>query len=271
MTAQVATLVPSPVPANPIEGLPGRRKRPAPTGAGESASVGGSESGVARCPTARFAPSIVPSGWSTWVPIPLVRLARRSADRHLSATYQYMNNPPKPAGPGRYRSNFRFKCLRVGREKTLVDQIRIKGGVLLGALVSGALAAGTLTGAPTANATCASFFGIGNGADCSSTRSASLSPSAPAPRRMRMGCSALPSRSAIGLNASTANPFTFATAVGDRRRRDAEGAFRNRHGSRRLVGYYLCGIGSLRSATSAINIAFSFHAPAEPSAREQPG
>jgi hypothetical protein len=49
------------------------------------------------------------------------------------------------------------------------DRIRVKGGVLLGALVSGALAAGTLTGAPTANATCASFWGIGNSAECTST------------------------------------------------------------------------------------------------------
>jgi hypothetical protein len=33
----------------------------------------------------------------------------------------------------------------------MVDQIRVKGGVLLGALVSGALAAATLGGAPSAN------------------------------------------------------------------------------------------------------------------------
>ena len=50
----------------------------------------------------------------------------------------------------------------------MVDQVRVKGGALLGALVSGALAAATLTGAPTANATCASFFGIGNSAQCTS-------------------------------------------------------------------------------------------------------
>jgi len=51
----------------------------------------------------------------------------------------------------------------------MVDQIRTWGGFLLGAVVSGALAAGTLTGAPTANATCASFFGIGNSGNCTST------------------------------------------------------------------------------------------------------
>lgn len=49
-----------------------------------------------------------------------------------------------------------------------MDQSRIKGGSLLGALVSGALVDGTLCGTPAANATCA-FFGIGNNADCTST------------------------------------------------------------------------------------------------------
>ena len=50
----------------------------------------------------------------------------------------------------------------------MVDRKRTRGGVLLGALVSGALAAGALGGAPTANATCVSFFGIGNSANCTS-------------------------------------------------------------------------------------------------------
>jgi hypothetical protein len=51
----------------------------------------------------------------------------------------------------------------------MVNQIRVTGGVLLGALVSGALAAGALGGAPTAKADCVSFFGIGNSANCTST------------------------------------------------------------------------------------------------------
>ena len=50
-----------------------------------------------------------------------------------------------------------------------MDHIRVKSGVLLGAVVSGALAAGALGGAPTAKADCASFFGIGNSANCTST------------------------------------------------------------------------------------------------------
>lgn len=49
-----------------------------------------------------------------------------------------------------------------------MDEIQVRGRALLGALVSGVLAAGTLTVGPAANATCASFFGIGNSADCTS-------------------------------------------------------------------------------------------------------
>ena len=49
-----------------------------------------------------------------------------------------------------------------------MNQTRGKSGVLLAALVSGALAAGTLGAAPSANATCASFWGINNGGGCTS-------------------------------------------------------------------------------------------------------
>ncbi len=47
-------------------------------------------------------------------------------------------------------------------------QMQIQGRVLLGALASGVLATVMMGGAPTANATCASIFGIGNTADCTS-------------------------------------------------------------------------------------------------------
>ncbi|MCV7178829.1 hypothetical protein [Mycolicibacterium sphagni] len=52
----------------------------------------------------------------------------------------------------------------------MIGQTRNKGGVSLGALVSGALAAGAVIVAPTAQATCASFFGINNGGGCSSSQ-----------------------------------------------------------------------------------------------------
>lgn len=45
---------------------------------------------------------------------------------------------------------------------------KLAGSILLGALTTGALATAGLGSAPTANATCASFFGIGNSADCTS-------------------------------------------------------------------------------------------------------
>ena len=50
----------------------------------------------------------------------------------------------------------------------MVDRKRTRGGVVLGTLMCGALAAGTLGGAPTANASCVSVFGIGNSANCTS-------------------------------------------------------------------------------------------------------
>lgn len=48
-------------------------------------------------------------------------------------------------------------------------QARTTGGALLGVLVSGALTAAACGIAPTANATCASFFGINNGGGCGSS------------------------------------------------------------------------------------------------------
>ena len=45
---------------------------------------------------------------------------------------------------------------------------KIRGGLAC-AVTSGLLASAGLGLAPTANATCASFFGIGNSAECSST------------------------------------------------------------------------------------------------------
>lgn len=50
----------------------------------------------------------------------------------------------------------------------MADQIRVKSGLLVGALVAGGVTVGTVGSAPSANATCASFFGIGNSADCTS-------------------------------------------------------------------------------------------------------
>ncbi len=46
---------------------------------------------------------------------------------------------------------------------------KITGALVAGAVASGLFASAGLGSAPTANATCASFFGIGNSADCTST------------------------------------------------------------------------------------------------------
>jgi hypothetical protein len=45
---------------------------------------------------------------------------------------------------------------------------KFTGAIILGTLTAGALATGGLGSAPTANATCASFFGINNGGGCTS-------------------------------------------------------------------------------------------------------
>lgn len=79
----------------------------------------------------------------------------------------------------------------------MVDQIRNVSGVLVGAMVSGALAAGALSGAPAAEADCASFFGIGNSANCTST-----------PFSMAIAVGA-------GATAYANGTFTIATAVGN--------------------------------------------------------
>jgi hypothetical protein len=49
-----------------------------------------------------------------------------------------------------------------------MNHVRGKGGMLLGALVYSALATGAFSGAPVANATCVSAFGINNGNGCTS-------------------------------------------------------------------------------------------------------
>jgi hypothetical protein len=78
-----------------------------------------------------------------------------------------------------------------------MSRIRVKGGVLFGALVSGALVAGALGGVPTARATCVSFFGLGNGGQCNSV----------------VGTIAI----ALGANASAtalSGPFSAALSIG---------------------------------------------------------
>jgi len=106
-----------------------------------------------------------------------------------------------------------------------MGQIRVQGGVLVGALVSGALATGMLGGAPTANATCASFFGIGNSADCSSTLLSGAIAIGTGATAHATGLFGAAFSTGTKAEAFTANAFTFATAVGDSAEADAEGIF----------------------------------------------
>lgn len=50
-----------------------------------------------------------------------------------------------------------------------MSQVRTTGGALLGVLASGAVTVAACGMAPTANATCAAFFGFNNGGGCASS------------------------------------------------------------------------------------------------------
>ena len=106
-----------------------------------------------------------------------------------------------------------------------MDQIRVKGGVLLGALVSGALAAGALGAAPTADATCASFFGLGNGADCTSNLTSVAIAIGTGATAHADGLFGAAFSTGTKAEAFTENAFDFATAVGDSAEADAGGVF----------------------------------------------
>ncbi|MDA2895275.1 hypothetical protein PDG61_30500 [Mycolicibacterium sp. BiH015] len=98
-----------------------------------------------------------------------------------------------------------------------MDVVRARRGALSAALVSSALATATLHGAPTADATCFSIFGIGNGNGCTSN---------PTSFALAIGEGAIADAStgffggafALGNNAratSAYTAFTLANAVGD--------------------------------------------------------
>lgn len=95
--------------------------------------------------------------------------------------------------------------------------VRVKGGLLATAFVSSALATTTLSGAPTADATCFSIFGIGNGNGCTSNPTSyafALGEGATADASTGFFGGAV----AVGNNAhATAawSAFTLANAVGD--------------------------------------------------------
>jgi hypothetical protein len=98
-----------------------------------------------------------------------------------------------------------------------MGQLRTKRTVLLSTLVSGALAAGTLSGSPTANASCLSVFGLGNGNGCTSgltTYAIAIGPGATADAATALFGGAF----ALGSDAHAtmaASGFTLVGAVGN--------------------------------------------------------
>ena len=74
------------------------------------------------------------------------------------------------------RTNWRYRSVRVvnGAAKwpqsaLVTPSSKVAGAFATAVVASGVFASAGLGLAPTANATCASFFGIGNSADCTST------------------------------------------------------------------------------------------------------
>lgn len=108
----------------------------------------------------------------------------------------------------------------------MVTGIRIKRGVLLSAMVSGAMAAAAVGGAPTAAADCASFFGLGNTAQCQSgfaSIAIAIGPNATAKADGLFGAAfaiGVAPVSGVGTGgeatATTTGAFTVAWAAGDK-------------------------------------------------------
>lgn len=89
------------------------------------------------------------------------------------------------------------------------------GSTTLAALAAGTLLSAGLASAPSANATCASFWGLGNGGNCTSTPTSiaiAIGPNAVANATGLFGTAF-----AIGSNATALNPgsFSFAVTAGD--------------------------------------------------------
>ena len=94
------------------------------------------------------------------------------------------------------------------------SRYKITGGLVAGAVTSGVLAGAGLGLAPTANATCASAFGIGNSANCTSTLfsvALAIGDGASAHADVFFGASFAVG---AGAAATTSGAFTLATATG---------------------------------------------------------
>lgn len=99
------------------------------------------------------------------------------------------------------------------------------GALALSALTLGAIASAGLGSAPAANATCASFLGIGNSADCSSTPlsfAIAIGTGAQAKADGLFGAAFSLGTNAI---ASTSEAFNFAAAAGDNSLATGSGLF----------------------------------------------
>jgi hypothetical protein len=102
---------------------------------------------------------------------------------------------------------------------------KLTGGMVLGAIAAGALATAGLSSAPTANATCASFFGINSGGNCTSSQTSIAIAIGTNAQAHATGLFGTAFAAGTQANASTADAFTFASAVGDRAYATSQGWF----------------------------------------------
>jgi hypothetical protein len=98
-------------------------------------------------------------------------------------------------------------------------------GALLGALTAGVLATAGLGSAPTANATCASFFGINSGGDCTSNLTSIAIAIGTGAAAHADGLFGTAFAVGTGAKAGTSDALTFATAMGDNSNALAAGIF----------------------------------------------
>lgn len=104
-------------------------------------------------------------------------------------------------------------------------QSRIIANIGAGAVAAAAIAGSALSAAPAANATCASFFSIGNSADCTSTPLSVALAIGPGAQAQATGLFGAAFSIGTGASAKTPGLFSLASAAGTNATAEAKGTF----------------------------------------------
>jgi hypothetical protein len=106
-----------------------------------------------------------------------------------------------------------------------LDRIRIRHRSLLGGLTAIGLVAAGMSSIPAASATCASFFGIGNSADCTSTLFSGAIAVGPGAQAYAEGAFGTALAIGEGSGAEVHNPFGLAATLGAHSTATTKGLF----------------------------------------------